>query len=299
MNTAMYFRGDPSLNLGPIYNNYMYNYDDAGIFNRDYSGFIGMPGSATDAGRNTFMSNNGAAGFTFDINSTWPITEDGNFGIQMTNNTSTSTGTDRWYSTAACGQQIEGSYRDNMLDRWNVCDVYYLDKWLYRTAGGQFAMRMPTTELTAVALDKAFDAKQSEVLGQVAAQIMAGGDGAQRASKALLASKADRNMAALLITNAFLYTDDVQSASNVLASQELAGIDKDLRQILQIVLEMEKTPGLTNAQRSMLKSIDDLDHEYSPLARDIIQASDADHDYKFRKEQLPTEDKKSCKQHQF
>jgi PKD repeat protein len=294
MNTAMYFRGDPSLNLGPIYNNYMYNYDDAGIFNRDYSGFIGMPGSATDAGRNTFMSNNGAAGFTFDINSTWPITEDGNFGIQMTNNTSTSTGTDRWYSTAACGQQIEGSYRDNMLDRWNVCDVYYLDKWLYRTAGGQFAMRMPTTELTAVALDKAFDAKQSEVLGQVAAQIMAGGDGAQRASKALLASKADRNMAALLITNAFLYTDDVQSASNVLASQELAGIDKDLRQILQIVLEMEKTPGLTNAQRSMLKSIDDLDHEYSPLARDIIQASDADHDYKFRKEQLPTEDKKAA-----
>lgn len=284
MHTAIYLRGGG--NLPALVNNYLYNYRDNGIYTDGYTGSIGAPGGALAAGRNTFMSNNGAAGTTFDINSTVFITEGGNYGVIMTNNVGSTTGTDEFYSTSACGHQIEPSYKNNQLDKYNICDIYNLEEWVFKNADGGYILRDPKVNITNNAIDEMMKANKTEVLGMIAAKIQKGGTDAENTANAVLASKMDKNVAARLVVENNLAINQTQTASTLLQAKELATIDADLKQVLATRIENANTGVFTDAQRMAMKAIDDKNETYSAQARDMVQVHFGDHDFKFKK--VPT-----------
>lgn len=288
MNTAIYLRANENYNLPELVNNYMYNYKDNGIYNENYVGTIGNPGGPLAAGRNTFMSNNGNAGTTIDINSvTTFINEGGNFGILLTNNVGATTGPDEYYSTAACGQQIQQTYPRNQLDKYNICDIYYLEQWVFKDADGKYVLKQSAQEITQAVVNEHLKEGKQEILGMITAQMLTGDEPAKRASQAVLASNMDKNtMATVLVLNA-VSNGNTQLATDLLASQQLSGIHADLRSVLTTYLELKGNPVLTASQRSLMKAIDDRENEYSPLARDIVQAYEGEHDYKFKKFPTP------------
>ncbi|MES2654444.1 MAG: PKD domain-containing protein [Bacteroidota bacterium] len=287
MNTPLYIHSaNPGNNLPAIYNNYLYNYDKTGLEIVDYVGTLGNPGGPTDAGRNTFMSNNGNVG-TLDISSNMGITEDGNFGVLFTSGTSTSSPPDMFYSTAACGQQISSTYNKNELDKYNVCDVYYLDKWVFKTSTGIYTLRESSADMSANMINESLDKKQSTVIGQASAQMFKGENATTTGAQAILDSKMDKNLAARIIVSNCIAVGKPEMASSYLASASLSSINKDLRTILEIVITLAKNPVLTTQQRSALTSIDNMNTVYSPIARDLIQSNVGEHDYKFRKAIVP------------
>jgi PKD repeat protein len=291
MNTSIYLIANEGLPMPVIANNYLYNYKDNGVYNDGYSGNIGFPGGATAAGRNTFMSNNGNTGGTFDINSTVLINEAGNFGILLTNNVNSLTPTDRYYSTSDCGHQIQSSYPKNQLDKYNTCDIYNLYKWVKKDDNGKYVMIAPAQSLSAEYISQAIKEHKTEVVGQIAASMMVSATDAKRTADAVLASEMDKNVAAKIIVNTCLFMDNAQMASSYLASSQLASIDADLRQVLTVAVELQNNPELTASQAQSLTVIDNANVRYSPIARDIIQAKNGEHDYKFYKMGEPTFEK--------
>jgi len=288
MNTAMYLQGlSPGYNLPAVFNNYMYNYNNTGIFVDNYSGSIGTPGGPTNAGRNTFMSNNGSPGTTLDINSIFPITEDGNFGVQLTSNAFSSTPPDQFYSTASCGQQIQNTYPKNQLDQYNVCDIYFLDRWVYKTTDGKYELMTPTSIIDISTINQKMKTGETEILGEVTAKMLQGGSSAKNAADALLSSTMDRNLAARLLVSNFLSIQDVQSASSYLSSPQLSAIDADLKVVLETRIALAHNSELTSGQHSALTAIDDKNNTYSPMARDLIQGKEGEHDYKFHRADAP------------
>lgn len=280
MHTSMYFANGNGNRLPELYNNFLYNYDQTGMYIDNYFGAIGNPGGATSAGRNTFMSNNATAG-TLDIFSSNSITEDGNFGIQNTVNTSTSTTPDSYYSTASCSHQIEGTYKDNGLDQWNVCDTYYLERWVYKTASGVYQLIGTTAPVSAETVNTTFAKDGSGSIDAVVAEMNKGGEKLTQGAQALLKSTVDRDIVARAIVGAGIAAHELQTASALLSSPELSGMNVDLRRILAIALEIAANNTLTDAQRSELKAIDDMGVRYSALARDLVQVMVSEHDYRF------------------
>lgn len=282
MHTAIYLRGGG--NLPALVNNYLYNYKDNGIYTDGYSGSIGNPGGALNAGRNTFMSNNGGSGgATIDINSTVPINEGGNFGVLFTNNVSSTTNRDAFYSTAACGHQIQGTYPKNQLDRYNVCDIYNLDEWVFKNAEGGFMLKDPKMAIASGTVNEFIKAEKTEILGILTAKMQKGEADAQKAAEAVLNSEMDKNLAARIVVENSLAIDQPQMAATFLLSKELADIDADLRDVLATHIVWASTDKFTGAQTQAMLTIDDKNNMYSPLARDMVQVNNGGHDYKFKK----------------
>lgn len=282
MHTSIDLFSSSQTPLPTLINNYLYNYTQNGIYNNGYVGNIGNPGGATNAGRNTFMSNNGAAGTTFDINSfSTVINEGGNFGILMTNNVNATTGTDEYYSTSACGHQIQQTYPNNQLDKYNICDVYHLDEWINTDADGKYTLKAQPTEISTEFINEHLELGKVEVIGLIAAQMLKGSADAKRAGDAVLASSLNKNTTARLIINNCIAIGDHQLASGFLASPQLSTMDPDLRKVLEISVAVSANNVLTAGQVSVLESIDAKNHAHSPLGRDIIQSRNGEHDYKF------------------
>lgn len=281
MQTAIFLTGGG--NLPNIVNNYMYNYTSNGVYNDGYTGAIGNPGGPVNAGRNTFMSNNGATGSTFDINSTVPITEGGNFGVLLTNNVTSTTGQDEFYSTSDCGQQISSTYADNQLDKYNICDNYNLDEWVIPNADGIYILKEPGIAVTNTNIDEMMKSYPAHVAG-VVTSAMSDEKKIKDATEAVINSKIDKNLAARLVVNSSVNMGEYQLAKQLLQSPQLADIDKDLRSVLEAKVDANSSKGLTAAQKQVMKNIDDKNVAYySALARDLVQANFGAHDYKFKK----------------
>lgn len=282
MNTAIYLRGGG--NLPNLVNNYLYNYKDNGVYTDGYSGSIGNPGGPLNAGRNTFMSNNGGTGgATIDINSTVPISEGGNFGVLFTNNVSSTTNRDEFYSTAACGHQIQGTYPKNQLDKYNVCDIYNLDEWVFKNADGGFILKDPKVAIASGTVNEFVKAEKTELLGMLTAKMQKGAADAQTAADAVLNSEMDKNLAARVIVENSLAIAQPQMAATFLLSKELANIDADLRDVLATHIVWTTSGTFTAAQSQAMLTIDNKNNMYSPMARDMVQVNEGGHDYKFKK----------------
>lgn len=288
MKTATYLQGEGNV---PTYiNNYMYNYIDNGLYINGYSsGTIGTAGGATNAGRNTFMSNNGAAGSTFDINSVAPgISEGGNFGIMLTNNITSTTSTDRYYSTSDCGHQIQGSYRNNQLDKFNICDKYNLEEWVLKNAKGLYKLKEPEVYLTDNAIDELLKNDKTQVYGMLSASMRKGKEDAEKAADAILNSEMDKNTAARLIVNNCIAIHQPELAAHLLLSTQLKDVNADLREVLATRINYFTTKTFTAAQAQAMKTIDNKNVDfYSAMARDLVQLNNGEHDYKFKKVPAP------------
>ncbi|MBS3914894.1 MAG: PKD domain-containing protein [Bacteroidetes bacterium] len=107
-----------------IVNNYLYNYQYAGVASINHFGDIGGVGRD---GRNTFTSNN-AGGGAFDITAVGGIVNQRcNFGIIQTAGTVNSNpcpGLTMYNSSAACGHQIVNP-KYYKLNQWDICDQYF------------------------------------------------------------------------------------------------------------------------------------------------------------------------------
>jgi|GEM_PF-6610657 len=92
-------------NMPLILNNFLYSYRNFGIVNSNFSGDIGSGITGLTAGKNTFASNN-VAGGAVDISTNTPLTAYGNYGIATISGGVALTGSNTFYSTAACGNQL-------------------------------------------------------------------------------------------------------------------------------------------------------------------------------------------------
>lgn len=122
---AIFLRsGGTGVSMPNVINNYLYNYQFAGV---NVVGHLGSVGNAGQPGRNTFVSNNYAGGAREVVAVPFGSVSEGcNFGV-LGNGFGVSTtacpGTTMFSSTAACGQQINNPkfYRH---DRWDICESY-------------------------------------------------------------------------------------------------------------------------------------------------------------------------------
>lgn len=116
------FSMTPSSTMPKVVNNYLFNYSEIGIVNVGFSGGIGSGiSSFTDAGRNTFVSNNTPLG-THDILSTTPIIAAGNYGISTISTGVTVLGNNLFNSSAKCGNQI-GTVSQQLTGD-EICDEF-------------------------------------------------------------------------------------------------------------------------------------------------------------------------------
>lgn len=118
-----------------IRNNFLYNYNVAGI---NVSGYSGNIGTLNDPGLNTLWSNNNAA---VDIQSTSPIRVADNFGmfnisypdVQITSN-------NPYHSTASCGRQIFNMPSQGNLNINYDCDNFAEVIEYLSGGGGQYGL---------------------------------------------------------------------------------------------------------------------------------------------------------------
>lgn len=110
-----------------IKNNYLYNYYHSGILNLGFTGTIGTGPTAPDAGRNVFISNNlnGVNG-AYDIYSTQPVTEDGNYNVLTINGMVAPGSFSSSYSTASCGHFFTNTATAR-IEIEDKCDHPYSD----------------------------------------------------------------------------------------------------------------------------------------------------------------------------
>lgn len=271
-----------------FYNNFLYNYTENGLLNMDYSGNIGNPGSPTDAGRNTFMSNNTSAGSTLDINSTIFIGEAGNFGVLSTNNVGSMTGMDEFYSTAACSHQISNTYPKNQLDRFNICDLYYLDKWIKKDDFGMYELIRTNNDLNAEKINAMVEAKSDEVLGMITEQMQQATPKAINTISAVLSSKMDKDIAARILVNNLLATQNYETAKQVLNDARLASMNDVLRKVLVAYIESSSAnTSILPADVATMEMLQNSADVYRRLAREILQSGIGLHDYLFENIELP------------
>ncbi|HYG14756.1 MAG TPA: T9SS type A sorting domain-containing protein, partial [Bacteroidia bacterium] len=87
-----------------IKNNYLYNYYHVGIYSMNFLGSIGTGPTAPNAGRNVFISNNkNGVTAAFDIYSTDPLSENGNYNMTVRNAMVIGGLLNSSYSTTSCG----------------------------------------------------------------------------------------------------------------------------------------------------------------------------------------------------
>lgn len=119
-NTAIYL--ETALGTGTlpeIRNNFLYNYSNGGIEIVNFNGDLGSsPSPSLDAGRNSFISNNGL-GLTGDIITNGSLTSFGNFGVNFTSGTVAIAG-NSVNSTASCGSQID--LANSSIGTMEICD---------------------------------------------------------------------------------------------------------------------------------------------------------------------------------
>jgi len=104
---SMLYFGIPNTMLPQVENNYLFNYTNFGIYIQGFNGNIGNAlAPYTEAGRNTFNSNNIMNGAVdiFSVNT--PVLATGNFGISTVSNNVTVIGNNLYNSTATCGNQL-------------------------------------------------------------------------------------------------------------------------------------------------------------------------------------------------
>ncbi|MBL7813315.1 MAG: PKD domain-containing protein [Bacteroidetes bacterium] len=121
---AIYVRHTtPFVTIPQIFNNYMYNFQIAGIQVQNHSGTIGNSGNP---GRNTFVCNNYFGG-AYDIRNLGAglIIQECNDGAAVTWNVVNNAcpGNSMYSSTAACGQRIVNN-KWYKLNHWDICDNY-------------------------------------------------------------------------------------------------------------------------------------------------------------------------------
>lgn len=115
--------------LPNIENNYLYNYIDNGIYIDNFTGTIGTPGTATNAGRNTFVNHN-VGGNVIDINNVSGsiVTEDGNYNVQSASPSvvNYTMAMFNFYSTASCGNYFDlNTVSQNDIENNDKCDLFY------------------------------------------------------------------------------------------------------------------------------------------------------------------------------
>lgn len=283
---AIYLRSDgTNVPVPNVVNNYLYNYIYSGVECQNHVGGIGFAGQP---GRNTFVSNNYNSGAGARDCRAFPvatITEQCNYGIISNQNVATipCPPSTMYSSTASCGHQINNLkfYRQ---DQWDVCDNYTGPKMVVVVDHGKETV-LDSIKLVSVDLGSlgthtlfvigltAIDNNDANTFGKWVNRLET-----EHALDAFhiavlkaqwAASQNNRSAAAALLQGVSTTTAD----------------DEDLKQIL--LTEWTRQPGtaLSKSAVATMQQIDAAGRENSPLARDLIHASEGNHDYIFGKVQ--------------
>lgn len=288
--------------LPGISNNYLYNYTGHGLWSTDFTGQVGSCANYPDnAGRNSFISNYlSPFGTALDVRSdNTTILVMGNSANLVTNfpnvlvNTSCNT-----TANASCGNQIgnneDGGKRSGILlqlsqfkqsiektypltQNGNVYDLNadYANMILSVNADQRAAfvvnMLRILTENTTIAEAQAFF-------------------NAVDASNLLSAN--DKNWVAynfnLLLGNYNIAQAKLNAWVPVTVDEQDLAVIEGI--YIQNLVNGRKVQDLTSAETQTLLTIDDANRFYSPVARDMVQASMGAHDYKFATEEFDAND---------
>lgn len=267
-----------------IINNYMYNYQFAGIASYNHFGAIG---GGAQSGRNTFVSNNFAGG-AWDIAAFGGlVTQQCNFGTMSTFGV-TSTGCPgnaMTSSTAACGHQIN-NLKTNKLDKWDVCDNYTGKGIIIIDHGG--GIEVDKGKLGVILLGQV--PKEEKI--QVLQKLIFDGDksnyelwlGRLKEAKALSAFEFAFYEAQWTYSN-------VNRSAGIMALTSVITSNTDEADRKDVLLSIWKSENanMDPAALSQMKLIDQNNGDISPLARDLVHSYAGNHDYKFGKYYLEKE----------
>lgn len=289
--TAIQVRSDVANDVPVIFNNYLYNYEDHGLWNIGFAGSVGSCNNyPAEAGRNSFISNYLAPfGTALDVRSdSTVLLVQGNSANLVTNfpnvlvNTSCNT-----TSNSGCGNQIGNN------------------EWGGRTAGaltqlllfqemieGEFPMTLNgddyllnadyTTAISAVEAGERADyiINMMDIL-------------AENTSMSELTALYN-NVNGMVSANEWNYvayhynliTGNYVVARNFLNSFSPANSDEQNLVVIEgirvnLLIDGRVAQQLTDNEISTLLSIDNTNTLYSSVARDLVQASIGEHDYKF------------------
>lgn len=300
--TALAFTSDDNGNLLPtIQNNYLYNYSNTGVYNNRFEGQIGSCANyPTNAGKNSFVSNYLAPyGTALDVRSdNATILVMGNSANLVTNfpnvlvNTSCNT-----TSTASCGNQI-GNNEDGgrsagplamiMMFQNNIQASYPLNingnDYLASADLTNMINEVPATERAQFVINmmKVLAANTTNAeLNSLFTTVNNSG----------LLSANDRNWVAYhynkMVGNYNLALNSLNAyTANTVDAQDMVTIEGI---VINMLLNDRNVQDLNSNEIATLKAIDDANRFNSNIARDLVQASIGQHDYKLGEEPLPIE----------
>lgn len=302
LNTALAFTSADTGNLLPtIHNNYLYNYRYAGVYNNGFGGQIGSCANyPAEAGKNSFISNFLAPyGTALDVRSdNATIMVMGNSANLVTNfpnvlvNTSCNT-----TSTASCGNQI-GNNEDGgrsagplamiMMFQNNIQASYPLsingNDYLTTAALNDMINEVPATERAQ------FVVNMMKVLAANTTNAELNTFFSNINSSSLLSAN-DRNLVAYhynkMVGNYNLALNSLNAYTALTVdAQDMVTIEG---MVINMLLNGRNVQDLNSNEIAILKAIDDADRLNSNIARDLVQASIGQHDYKLGEEPLEVE----------
>ncbi len=293
--TAMLFRSNPaSLDIPTIRNNYLYNYEDHGIWSDNFEGAIGSClNYPAEAGGNSFISNNLAPfGSAVDVRSdNATITLSGNsanlvisFPTVLVNTSCNTT------STADCGNQI-GNNEDDGRSAGPLSQRAFFRNMVEANYpltlnGANYSLNNDhTTALAVIDADERVEYAISimEILNENTDQV----ELEVFAQSALTTANFTANeMNKLRATYYSLKGDWTASkyAWNTYSPSNAAEVDRVAIELIKLDLKLtdRTATGLTDTEIITLSTIDDAEQEFAAVARDLIHMATGEHDYKFK-----------------
>lgn len=274
--------------LPRITNNAFYNYTNVGIFNIAFVGSIGTAlAPFTSTGHNTFTSNN-IPGGALDIQSTFPITVYGNFGISSVSPGVAVLGNNLYNASTACAHQI-GTVSTE-LPGADFCDLFTenIASTLLRIRQGNLDLLrsadLATGERFELGMAALLDARQHGSASAGAIHDLLLQEGMLTLAQAWRVHYTDL-MAQGRYGDALAWIN--QAAGSGLTTE--AQVDElAVQGILTRTLHEGRDPrSFTTLETQVLQAIADKEGEAADLAQDLLQGQDLNHNYRFRALPLP------------
>lgn len=269
-----------------IKNNFLFNYKAYGIYSEYYNGTIGSGFGFSNAGRNTFISNN-YSNNSIDIFSNGPtLFESGNYGILAVSNVFGMGSNDEYNSTAACGNQITGNVRNNQLDDLNNCDQFAdgFDLTVFKKLNDEWKFEGKPVSINSEFINQ--NLNSVELIPLLSYNITESGK--EKAEEVLKASLNSNLASEDKLCLQFLYSNKfklwLELESYIQSQTNTAQSFMDYSKICQgasLLLQGKLIQPEAEALLTSLIAIDKARGKYAPMARDMVQFAQKNHPYIF------------------
>lgn len=263
-----------------IVNNYMYNYQVAGVLSVNHSGGVG---SGAQPGRNTFVCNNyGGGGVDLAATPAASIGEMCNDGaaVHPTVTFTPCPANTMFSSTAACGQRIVNQ-KFYKLDQWDNCDVFNDILQIIVIGDGKIKDSI-SQQVFKMIKPQEFSHDQLMTIAYVGADNNTEADYTAWLNQMQVAGKLSNFEVALLQARWQYLHNGISQARQMLSTANAISLeDQQLQKVLMADFNYLQGNNLDASDKAALSAIDESGSYVSHIARDLMQVVWREYDYRF------------------